>query len=104
MMLVMTVITTSIFARGKTETFKVYGNCDMCKNRIEKAVKIEGVSKAEWDVDSKIMSVTYDSHKTNIEDIQKKIAAAGHDTEKYSAEADVYKKLPGCCKYERKKA
>ena len=103
MILVMTVITTSIFAYGKTETFKVHGNCDMCKNRIEKAAKIEGVSKVDWDVDSKILTLTYDLDKTSIGEIQKKVAAVGHDTEKFTAEANVYNKLPGCCKYERRK-
>jgi len=33
----------------KTETIKVWGNCDMCKARIEKAAKVEGVTKANWD-------------------------------------------------------
>jgi len=102
MMLVMTVITTSIFAQSKTETFKVNGNCGMCKSRIEKAVKTEGVTKADWDVDSKIMTVSYDTRKTNMDEIQKKVAAAGHDTEKFAAEADAYQKLPGCCKYDRR--
>ena len=32
---------------AKTETFKVLGNCDLCKTRIEKAVKVEGVTKAD---------------------------------------------------------
>jgi len=101
MMLVMTVITTSIFAQSKTETFKVNGNCGMCKSRIEKAAKTEGVTKADWDVDSKIMTVSFDTGKTSIDEIQKKIAAVGHDTEKFAAEADAYEKLPGCCRYDR---
>ena len=37
-------------------------------------------------------------------DYEKKIAAVGHDTEKYLADDKVYEKLPGCCHYERKKA
>ena len=104
MVLVVTVITTSVFAHDKTESFKAFGNCEMCKNRIEKAVKTEGISKANWNVDSKIMTVTYDINETNIDEIQKKIVAAGHDTEKFSAEADVYMKLPGSCRYDHKKA
>ena len=35
--------------------------------------------------------------------IQKKIAAVWVDTEKYSADDEVYNELPGCCLYERKK-
>lgn len=102
-------VTTSLFAQlvpqqrdEKTDTFKVYGNCGMCKKRIEKAAKPEGVTAAVWDVDSKIMTVTYDAAKISNAELQKKIAAVGHDTEKYTAEDSVYAKLPGCCHYERK--
>ncbi len=86
----------------KTEKFKVYGNCGMCKNRIEKAAAIDGITKADWNVETKIMTVTYNSSKTDTAAIQKKIAAAGHDTEKEKAADSVYSKLPGCCRYERK--
>jgi len=93
----------SVFAQTKTDSFKVYGNCGMCQKRIEKAVKLEGVSAAAWDVDSKIMTITYDQSKVTLDDIQKKIAAVGHDTYKFRAEDKVYDKLPGCCLYDRKK-
>ena len=87
----------------KTDTIKVYGECGMCKNRIEKTLKIEGVSFAEWNEESRLLTVAYDSSEISNEDIQKRIAAVGHDTEKFKAPDDVYKKLPACCKYGRKK-
>ena len=99
-----TLFSLATFAQSKTDSFKVYGNCNMCKNRIEKAAKLEGVTSAAWNVDTKIMTVTYDNAKVTNEDIQKKIAAVGHDTEKQTAKDDVYKKLPGCCLYDRKNA
>ena len=83
----------------KTETLKVSGNCDMCKARIEKAAKLDGVSKAEWDTKSKILSVTYDPAKTNIDQVSRKVAAAGHDNEKVKADDKAYSSLPSCCKY-----
>ena len=87
----------------KTETFKVYGNCGMCKARIEKAAKVDGVTKAEWDKTTKMMVVNFDPSKITSDKIQKKIAGIGHDTEKYKADDKAYAKLPGCCQYERKK-
>jgi copper chaperone CopZ len=84
---------------SKTGTFKVSGNCGMCKTRIEKAAKVDGVSKAEWDSQSKLLSLTYDPSKVKTDDVLKKIAAVGHDNEKYKAEQSVYDNLPGCCKY-----
>ncbi|GAA0564192.1 hypothetical protein GCM10009415_53170 [Chitinophaga japonensis] len=94
---------SEVFAQSaKTETFKVYGNCNMCKKRIEKAMTVDGVTKADWNVETKIMTVSYDPAKINNDAIQQKIAAAGHDTEKKNADDAVYAKLPGCCQYERK--
>lgn len=90
-------------AQSKTESFKVYGNCGMCKSRIEKAAKAVGVAEASWSADTRMLSVTYDSSKVTNEEIQKKIASVGHDTEAMRAEDSVYEKLPGCCLYERKK-
>jgi hypothetical protein len=84
----------------KTETFKVWGNCDMCKARIEKAAKINGVSK-DWNKDTKILTLVYNPSDVKPDDILKKVAAVGHDTEKFKASDEVYKNLPGCCRYER---
>ena len=89
---------------SKTDTFKVWGNCNMCKIRIEKAAKINGVSKAEWNIQTKKMTLTYDPSKVSSEDVQKKIAAVGHDTEKSTADDKAYDKLDACCKYQRKGA
>jgi copper chaperone CopZ len=86
-----------------TESFKVWGQCDMCKSRIEKTVKSEGASTASWNEKTQMLSVTFDSTKTNKEALSKKIASVGHDTEKFKAPDDVYSKLPGCCHYERQK-
>jgi mercuric ion binding protein len=84
-----------------TETFKVWGNCEMCKARIEKAAKEEGVSSADWNIETKILTVSFDPAKTNLGAIEKKIADVGHDNEKYRADDKVYNALPECCKYKR---
>ena len=88
----------------KTASFKVYGNCESCKSRIEKAAKIDGVAKADWNVDSKMITLTYNPTKISSDEVQKKIAAVGHDTEKYTAADKIYKGLPACCQYDRKKS
>jgi len=83
----------------KTETIKVSGNCDMCKARIEKAAKIDGVTKAKWNKKDKTLTASFDADKTSIDAIGKKIAEAGHDNEKAKATDKAYDKLPNCCKY-----
>jgi mercuric ion binding protein len=99
----MSLFAVSVSAQTKTDTIKVYGECGMCKNRIQKTLKIDGIAKADWNTETKLLVVTYDAVMISNDDIQKKIAAVGHDTEKYTALDSVYQKLPGCCHYERKK-
>ena len=94
--------TMAVFAGNKTEKFKVLGNCGMCETRIEKAaLSVDGVSKAEWDKESKQLEVVYDDKKVDVHKIHMAVAKVGHDTEMHKANDDVYNKLPGCCKYDR---
>jgi len=91
----------SIPSSAQTETFKVWGNCGMCKKTIEGALQTKGIYKANWNKDTKLITVSFDS-TTNIDAIQQKIASVGYDTEKYSGDDNAYKQLPQCCKYDRK--
>jgi Cu(I)/Ag(I) efflux system membrane fusion protein len=89
-------------AKMEHQTIKVSGNCDQCKARIETAAKsVSGVSSADWNTETKMLHVQFDGSKTNINDIQKAIAKAGHDTEKYKATDAAYKALPECCLYRK---
>lgn len=90
-------------ASSKTETIKVWGNCDLCKARIEKTVTAEGATKADWNTKTKLLAVTFDPSKTSVDALSKKLAAAGHDTEQYKADDKAYDALPGCCHYPRAK-
>jgi copper chaperone CopZ len=87
-----------------TAKFKVYGNCGMCEKRIEKAAKIKGVTLADWDVDTKILTVNFDATKVKPTKIHQAVAAVGHDTDKVRAEDKVYNKLHSCCLYDRPEA
>jgi hypothetical protein len=84
-----------------TKSIRVNGVCAMCKQRIENALKVEGITSARWDEGAKTLQVQYNKLKINPDKIQQLVAAAGHDTEKYSAPVAVYEKLPDCCKYVR---
>lgn len=83
------------------DSFKVNGNCEMCKERIEKAAKAQGVVSAEWNMDSHWLVINYDSSVVSLDSIQKKIAEVGHDTPSYRATDAAYAGLHKCCKYER---
>ena len=85
-----------------TKTFKVYGNCGMCKKTIEGALtNIKGIVKADWNKETKIMEATFHEHEITLDEIKKKIAAVGYDTDKFRATDKAYNNLAGCCQYER---
>lgn len=87
-----------------TDIFMVYGNCGMCEKRIEGSLaSVEGVHSADWDVDTKVLTVKYDDAIISLDKIKEKVAAVGHDTDKFRAKDEVYAALPGCCQYERPK-
>lgn len=83
----------------ESSNFKVDGNCEMCKQRIEKAAKsINGVSFAKWNIESKIITVKYKTTKTNLDSIHKAISEMGYKTDKIAATETGYEALPHCCK------
>ena len=86
---------------AKTETVKVYGNCGMCETKIENAGSLKRVSEVDWNKDTQMASITYDANKTNKDEILKRIALAGYDSDSFLAPNDAYNKLSGCCQYDR---
>ena len=97
----LTILSITVFAQSDSTSFKAAGNCGMCKKRIEGSVKVPAVSLASWDVKSKIMTVRFDAAKINPKQLQQRVAAAGHDTDLFTADKAVYDELPGCCLYDR---
>ena len=85
-------------------SFKVYGNCGMCKSTIEKALSgVAAIQSSNWDVKTKQLTVTYDSKAIELDDIKAKVAAVGYDSDTHRASDEVYSQLHGCCQYERPK-
>lgn len=105
--LALTLIQLTGFAQSeksvKTETveFKVYGNCGMCKSRIEKALKVDGIESRNWDTDSKLVKVVFNPDIISIDKLHQLVADVGHDTDLVKASDDTYNILHSCCKYER---
>lgn len=96
------IIRTEIHNGIATSEFKVWGNCDMCKETIEGSLQVAGVSQANWNKDEKMISVSYDTLKISLDQIQKQIASVGYDNIAYKGDDNAYGNLPGCCQYDRK--
>jgi outer membrane receptor for ferrienterochelin and colicin len=90
-----------IFAQQLSQNqFKVKGNCNLCKERIETAAKKAGAKTAKYSVDSQILTVETEPD-VSADNILKEVAKAGHDNEKFQADEATYQSLPACCHYER---
>jgi copper chaperone CopZ len=104
MVAVLVLLTSTVNAQiknTKKEEIKISGNCGMCKKIIEKAGSLKNVASVEWNKETKMATLTYDAKKTNQDEILKRIANAGYDSEKFSAPDNVYNDLHGCCQYDR---
>ncbi len=104
---VLILLLTTIIACKNTNTettssFKVWGNCEQCKTTIESSCNVNGVSQKDWNVDSKIMTITFDTTKIKLDVIQKLIAKSGYDNDGFIGDNTAYSNLVECCQYERK--
>lgn len=85
----------------QTATFKVLGNCGMCQKTIQKAATSAGAKKADWNMETDMMTVVFDSGATSVDAIQKSIAKSGYDNAGYKADDAAYNNLHSCCQYDR---
>lgn len=85
--------------KGKhTFSIKTSAQCDMCKERMEEALAFEkGIKAANLDVDSQVLSVTYNAKKTSEAQIRTKVSEIGYDADEVKAVKTAHDKLPKCC-------
>jgi copper chaperone CopZ len=101
LILILVVFTIASFAQSKVieSKIKVFGNCVMCKKRIETALEVKGVKTATWNTETKELDVIYNKTKITEKQIHELVASVGHDTELVKAKDVVYADLPFCCLY-----
>jgi len=85
----------------KTAIVKIYGNCGMCKSTIEKAGNENKTAIVNWNKDTKMATLKYDATKTNPDEILKRVAAAGYESDKFTASETAYNNLHSCCQYDK---
>ena len=73
--------------------------CGMCKDRIESNIKFEkGITAVSLDDETKVVTLSYRTAKTNPDKIRKAISKLGYDADDILADKKAYDKLPTCCK------
>ncbi len=77
---------------SSTVDIKTSAKCNDCKVKIEKAVNdLKGVEKADLNLDTKVVTVEYNTTEVNPDKIRHAIADAGFDAD------DVKATKAGCC-------
>lgn len=85
--------TTSI----KVET----AQCGSCASAITKALKkVDGVHKADVDIDKKVATVKFASDKASITQLEDAVTKAGYSANDKKSDPTAYEKLDECCKVE----
>ena len=99
--LTMLISTNAVMAQKNIETVQIKTSavCDMCKETIEKQLAFtKGVTAAELDVKTSVVTVSYKANKTNADEIRKAINKVGYDADDSPAETNAYDDLHHCCK------
>jgi periplasmic mercuric ion binding protein len=92
-------LSLSSCSSSESSAFWVRGNCEMCKETIEKAVtKVNGVESADWNQETKMLTVYYSPGSKNEKAWNEAVANAGYETKTVTATQESYDKLPKCCK------
>ena len=97
-------ISANMFAQEKakkSETVEIKSSvvCGMCEERVTKELTFEkGVTDVKVNLETKVITVTYKTSKTDKETIKKAITKIGYDADELLADDKAYEKLPACCK------
>lgn len=92
-------ISFTVEAQVEKVEIKTSAICGMCKNTIEEDLAFEkGVKSSDLDLETKVLTVEYNSKKTNADKIRTRITKVGYNADSFKRDAKAYDKLPDCCK------
>lgn len=94
----LSILTMNAWAQKQTVQIKTSAQCEMCKERIEQEMQFtKGVTAVNLNVESKILTVTYNSKKNNVDKIREIISNLGYDADSVKANKEAHDNLPKCC-------
>lgn len=86
--------------KGKTETVVIQtsAECGDCRDRIENGLNYtKGIVFAELDLETKKVTVKYNTKKISLQQVKEKINSIGYDADEMKADPAAVQKLPACC-------
>lgn len=99
--IIITLITMSFAVKAQTEKVEIKTSaiCGMCKSAIEEDLTFEkGVKSSDLDLETKIVTVEFNSKKTDADKIRTRITKVGYNADDKKRDPKAYDKLPDCCK------
>ena len=100
LMIIIAFAAFSIAAKAQTEKVEIKTSaiCGMCKNTIERDLAFEkGVKSADLDLETKVLTVEYNSKKTTPDKIRTRVTKVGYNADDKKRDPKAYSKLPACC-------
>lgn len=75
-----------------TESFKVQLACETntCKKNFEGSVYAKGIRNASWDLESKLLTVTFDPQKITLDEIRKRVDQLAVETSAADTHIDAH--------------
>jgi periplasmic mercuric ion binding protein len=82
----------------QTVEIQTNAECGTCKKIIEKELNyVKGITFADLDVPSKVLTVKFNSSKITLEDIRIRITKIGYNADDLKADPSAQSELPACC-------
>ncbi len=90
--------------KEQTVTIQTNGVCQKCADRFNENVPyFKGVKSYSYDTKTSKLTITYDSKKTNPDQLRQQVSKLGYNADNVKADPDARAKLPACCRAEKGK-
>ena len=86
----------------QTVTIQTNGVCQKCADKFKENVPyFKGVKSYTYDMKTAKLTITYDTKKTNPDQLRTQISKLGYNADNVKADAAARAKLPACCRVEK---
>ena len=102
MIILFSVLTVNAWAQKETVEILTSAHCVgiCCKDRIEQEMQFtRGVTGVDLDIDSKVLTVTFKTKKTDTDKLRKAISLLGYNADDVKANKKAHDNLPSCCQH-----
>lgn len=92
----------SVSKGEQTVTIQTNGVCQKCADKFKENVPyFKGVKSYTYDMKTAKLTITYDSKKTNPDQLRTEVSKLGYNADNVKADPAARAKLPACCRAEK---